>query len=52
MDLCRDLGKRVATLAKIVRAGKRSMDIEYPFPDESRVLPRKLKEKPAEAGED
>jgi multimeric flavodoxin WrbA len=51
MDLCEDMGKRVATLAKIVKAGKRHLGLEYPFPDESRVISRKRKVKPAETNE-
>ncbi len=45
MDLCDDVGKRVATLAKIIKVGKRQLGIEYSVPDESLVVPRKRKEK-------
>ena len=43
MDLCDDVGRRIATIAKIIKAGKRQLGLEYPFPDESLVIPRKRK---------
>jgi multimeric flavodoxin WrbA len=45
MDLCEDMGKRVAILAKVVKAGRRELGVQYPFPDESLVIPRRRKEK-------
>jgi multimeric flavodoxin WrbA len=51
MDLCDDVGKRVATMAKIINAGKRQLGLEYPFPDESLVIPRKRKRNPTGAVE-
>ena len=46
MDLCEDMGRRIATLAKIIKAGKRHLGVEYLFPDESLIIPRKRKVKP------
>ena len=43
MDLCDDVGRRIATMAKIIKAGKRQLGLDYPFPDESLVIPRKRK---------
>jgi multimeric flavodoxin WrbA len=49
MDLCADIGKRIATLAKLIKAGKRELGVEYAVPDESLVIPRKRKGKPTGA---